>query len=492
MNIITYRHAPGLGGALPHMAVPATQRRWDACLAAIYGLPLDREGLAAFCEHTGRQLPRPGGYSEAVIITGRQSGKTQTATDIVAFEAITAPADRSADGTYALLIAQDQRGAQRTLFRYASLPFEHVPMLAEMRAGATADTITLRNGITLACYPCRPAAVRGIRARVAVIDELAFFRTSDGNPVDTEMLRAVRPTLATTGGKLIILSSPYGQSGALWDLYRQHYAREHSDTLVWVASAPAMHPGLRADYLQRMQQDDPEAYRSEVLGEFRAGLSTLFDAEALDAVRGDWHVLPPAPAVTYYAFADCSGGKTDAAALAIAHVQDGQAIVDLCRRWPAPHNPETVIGEAAALAQSYRCHAVTADRYAAEFQRAAWERAGLRFEACDQDRSGLYLCLLPMVLSTAVRVPDDAVVLRELRGLERKRGFGGRDRVDHRPGAHDDAAVALAGAVYVASRAAQYALTIEPGGTERTSPRPWTRAESEDPFERGHRDFTFR
>ena len=31
-----------------------------------------------------------------------------------------------------------------------------------------------------------------------------------------------------------------------------------------------MNPTLRPDYLARMQETDPEAYRSEVLGEFRA------------------------------------------------------------------------------------------------------------------------------------------------------------------------------------------------------------------------------
>ena len=31
------------------------------------------------------------------------------------------------------------------------------------------------------------------------------------------MLRAVRPKLAMTVGRLLILYSPYGQAGALWD-----------------------------------------------------------------------------------------------------------------------------------------------------------------------------------------------------------------------------------------------------------------------------------
>ena len=97
------------------------------------------------------------------------------------------------------------------------------------------------------------------------------------------MLRAVRPTLATTNGRLIILSSPYGQSGALWELDRKHFGRDESNVLVWHGTAKEMNPTLPQDYLQRMEQDDPEAYRSEVLGEFRTGVSTLFSPEALAA-----------------------------------------------------------------------------------------------------------------------------------------------------------------------------------------------------------------
>jgi hypothetical protein len=41
-------------------------------------------------------------------------------------------------------------------------------------------------------------------------------------------------------------------------------------------------------------------------------------------------------------------------------------------------------------------------------------------------------------------VPD---LLRELRGLERRRGASGSDRVDHRPGSHDDLAAAASGVV---------------------------------------------
>jgi hypothetical protein len=452
LDIITYRHDLALAGSLAHMRRPETQSPWDAGLKVIYGLPLSDAELALFRHHTGRTTPKPGGYSEAVIITGRQSGKTQTAADIAAFEAITAPRDGSADGLYALLVAQDQRAALRALFRYVSAPFERVPMMQKAKVSATADTITLDNGVTAAAYPCRPAALRGVRARVAIIDELAFFRSSDGNPVDTEMLRAVRPTLATTAGKLIILSSPYPQTGALWDLHRAHYGRDDSDTLVWVASAPEMNPTLRADYLRRMEESDPEAFRSEVLGEFRTGISSLFDVVMLDASVGNWREQPPRLGIHYRAHFDPSGGKNDAAALAIAHADKERVIVDLIRAWPSPHNVESVAGEAVALAKTYGINMLTVDRYAPGHVEQSLVRHRMGVRQIELDTSALFLELLPRVMSNTVFFPNDPALLRELRGLERRRGFAGRDRCGHHPGAHDDRAAAAAGAIYQITR----------------------------------------
>jgi hypothetical protein len=176
---------------------------------------------------------------------------------VAVFEAIRATRAEGR-GTYAVLVCQDVRSALRTLFRYASEPFDEAPILRGGIVSKTADSIELENGVTIAAYPCRPHGIRGIRARVAVCDELAFFRSSENVPQDVEMLRALRPCLATTGGRLIVLSSPYAQSGALWELHRKHYGRDESSTLVWLASAPAMNPTLPADYLERIRKTTPK------------------------------------------------------------------------------------------------------------------------------------------------------------------------------------------------------------------------------------------
>ncbi len=444
MNIVDGLRDQRLLGGLSCFSDLAPWRAWETFLRAVHGLVMSESDLETFRRYTGREKPNPDGYSEAVAIVGRQSGKSRIAATLAAFEAALAGRER---GLYALLVAQDLRGAQRTLFGYATEPFDEVPALAKMVDGRTTEALSLRNGVTLACYPCRPQAVRGLRALVVIVDELAHFVATDGRPTDVEMLRALRPTLATTGGKLIVLSSPYAQTGALWELHRKHYGRDDSPVLVWQASAPEMNPLLPRDYLERMEQDDPEAHWSEVLGLFRTGISTVFEPEALDAcvIEGRRELLP-VEGVEYAAFGDiASGSGKDATAVAIAHRDGDRIIVDCVRAWQPPFNPSGVIAEAADLAKRYGCNVVCGDRYAPGFVLETFAANGIRYEFSDLDRSALYLELLPIVNSGGIELLDDAKLIRELRGLERRRGTAGRDRVDHRPGSHDDRANALAG-----------------------------------------------
>jgi hypothetical protein len=65
----------------------------------------------------------------------------------------------------------------------------------------------------------------------------------------------------------------------------------------------------------------------------------------------------------------------------------------------------------------------------------------------EKAKGDLYLELLAVVNSGRVELLDVPELLAQLRGLERRRGPSGRDRVDHRPGAHDDSVNAVAGVV---------------------------------------------
>ncbi len=285
MNIIQALEDPDLLGRLPVFRKLATWDRWLVFLKACYGLPLAAEEFALFQYHIGRTVydPPPGGWKEIAAVVGMQAGKSRIAATIAVYEAMVAEPEPDGTDVYAILVAQDQRSSLRVLLAYVKAAFRTVPALAKLVEADLGDSLRLTTGVVLAAYPCRVAAVQGLRACAGICDELAYFKSADLNlPQDTEMLRALRPRLATTNGKLITISSPYAQSGALWDLHRQHFGRDGSNVLIWQGTAPEMNGTLSADYLERMKQDDFELYRSAVLGEFRMGLASLFDPEALE------------------------------------------------------------------------------------------------------------------------------------------------------------------------------------------------------------------
>ena len=76
----------------------------------------------------------------------------------------------------------------------------------------------------------------------------------------------------------------------------------------------------------------------------------------------------------------------------------------------------------------------------------------LSYEPAQKSKSDLYRDLLPAINSRKLDLLDDARLLTQMLGLERRTARGGRDSIDHAPGAHDDLANAVAGLAAVAKR----------------------------------------
>jgi len=452
-TILDHLRDPESLGGLAMFRNRATWFRWDVFLKAVYGLEMGAEEREIFTHHTARTTPNPGGYSEVVALVGRRGGKDAIATAIANYEGANAPP--SEQERYVFLVAQDERNALRTLLSYTRAPYQRI---AAWRAivkpkGLTKDSVRLVNNVTLATYPGnRPEALRGPTALCVLLDELAFMLSTEGRPVDREMLRAARPALATTEGKLVILSSPYSQVGALYDLFAKFWGAEGTSTLIWKGESREMNPTLSADYLARMEADDPESYRSEILAEFRAGLSALFDPLAIDRVTDHGtRERPPLPGVTYFPFFDGSSGRNDAAGLTIWCMgADGRAIECLARRWPAPHSPADVRSEVAAILRAYHSPVLWGDLYAIGLVEDGFNGYGISYQRSHADASTLCLNALALVNSGRCVLLDLPEQRRELIGLERRRGTGGRDRVGHSR-VPDDLAVACCGGMVLAA-----------------------------------------
>lgn len=69
------------------------------------------------------------------------------------------------------------------------------------------------------------------------------------------------------------------------------------------------------------------------------------------------------------------------------------------------------------------------------------------YKHSDRDKSAIYKDLLPLINSGRVELLDHQKLVTQLCGLERRTARGGRDSIDHAPGAHDDLINAAAGAL---------------------------------------------
>jgi hypothetical protein len=82
----------------------------------------------------------------------------------------------------------------------------------------------------------------------------------------------------------------------------------------------------------------------------------------------------------------------------------------------------------------------------------AFRRHGIRYEPSEKPKSDLYRNLLPRINSGEVALLDIERLTNQLIGLERRTARGGRDSIDHAPGAHDDVANAAAGALCLVAK----------------------------------------
>ena len=89
--------------------------------------------------------------------------------------------------------------------------------------------------------------------------------------------------------------------------------------------------------------------------------------------------------------------------------------------------------------------------YGGEWPREQFRKhRGSNYEPADSSKSEIYVDLLPLINSEAIDLLDHERLLLQLTSLERRTSRAGKDSIDHPPGAHDDVANAVAGALVTA------------------------------------------
>ena len=427
-------------------------RAWRVFLAALFGLPMDADAEAIYRRHTGRATAPATPAREGWVIAGRRGGKSRIAALVAVYLAafrdyghVLAPGEV---GTLAV-IAADRRQA-RVVMRYIVGFLEGVPMLKQMVVNRTKETIELSNRVMIEVHTASFRAVRGYTLIGVIADEIAFWSTDEAaaDP-DREILNGLRPGMATTGGLLLAISSPYARRGELWRNYREHFGKDGDPVLVWQAPTQAMNPNVDPQVIADAYAADESAASAEYGAEFRRDIESFVSREAVDAcVIPGRRELPPCEGISYVAFVDPSGGSVDSMTMAVAHRgRQNTIVLDLIRERRAPFNPSDVVTEFAETLKAYGCHMVVGDRYAAEWPRERFRAHGIDYRVADKVRSDIYRDLLPVLNSGSIELLDHPRLIAQLCSLERRTARSGKDSIDHPPAGQDDVINAAAGAV---------------------------------------------
>lgn len=199
-----------------------------------------------------------------LINCSRQSGKSTTVSVIANHTAL------YEDGSPILLLSPSLRQSGE-LFRkcldvYRALD-RPVPADSENRL-----SLELENGSRIVSLPGKEGTTRGFSGvKLLIIDE--------ASKVPDELYMSVRPMLAVSGGRLIVLSSPFGARGFFYEIYKNRQNWEYYE--VPADQCPRITPEFLAEEKKEMGE---YWYEQEYMCKFLDAQTAAFRSEDIEQI----------------------------------------------------------------------------------------------------------------------------------------------------------------------------------------------------------------
>jgi hypothetical protein len=203
---------------------------------------------------------------KVLLLCSRQSGKSTSTALLALWTAVHEPG-------LILLFSPSQRQSSE-LFRKVLEHLRALPDAPEL-AMESAARLEFRNGARIVSLPGSEATVRGFSAaRLVVIDE--------ASRVPDELMASIRPILATSGGRLIALTTPAGRRG--W--FYQAWTEGHDWERIKIIASDC--PRITAEFLADERRELGELmYSQEYSCEFVDQDTQVFPSELIDAAFRD-------------------------------------------------------------------------------------------------------------------------------------------------------------------------------------------------------------
>lgn len=202
--------------------------------------------------------------SKEILCCSRQSGKSTTTAVSAVDDAVHEP------GSTILILTPSLR--QSTELTRKVYGFYHALTMDKPAAlGESALKLELDNGSRVIALPGNEATARGYTATRVIVDEAA--------KVPDALLASVLPSLATTHGRLTLMSTPAGKRGFFWDAWSK--GDDWERTLITVEQIPR----ITQEHLNDMRAILGEfMWRQEYFCEFLDPETSVFSSDLIEAM----------------------------------------------------------------------------------------------------------------------------------------------------------------------------------------------------------------
>jgi hypothetical protein len=244
-------------------------------------------------------------------------------------------------------------------------------------------------------------------------------------------------------------SSPWADTGPFHDLHKSVFGEPGKGDaapgplLAFHSSSRALNPSLDPVQEAAMRARDPDKAAREYDGRPLSSLSTQFFTPieltmSIDVTRGHGDHLPPIPGVGHSAGSD-AGFVKNSSALAIARDNPESGVVELAYHSedrPAknvPLVPSVVVGGWVRECETYGVDEVHGDKHYSEairehLAKGEWEIAYRDFQPSAESTLEMATIVKGLMAANRCRVPNDPVLVAQLRGMQSK-AIGGRTQV---------------------------------------------------------------
>jgi len=374
------------------------------------------------------------------IVKGRQIGATQyVIAPAVVYFAFTRPY------TTVLITSLTMRQATYVLTRIKNLIAGNAALKRSL-VDVSLERLRLSNGSEVLSLPSGVdgSSLRGYSPSLAIVDEAAFVP-------DRAIQDALLPSLAVTGGALVVVSTPWGVGSYFYRCARENPAFKVLE--IPSSRSPFIPPG----FLEARRLDtDPLSYRTEYLGEFVASADAYFSHESIKAAIRDYELRDSARDGPVSCFAGVDWGrKVDSSVVAVVERDDSVEpshlrLVHLKEFFETPYTQ--VVGYVKVVAESFRVRRVLADTGAGLAQIDSLKEARVPVEGFAftlGSKADLMSNLKLALENRQLDLPDHRRLLLQLSAFEYSISEAGNLRLH---GKHDDLVDALALAAYAARR----------------------------------------